>query len=314
MPVQPREQLLADIAQHLDRLAPHDGAHATALAQVTALKASQPGMEVVHALQQPALCVIAQGCKRIWLRDEAYDYDASRFAVFSLDLPISGQVTEASPNQPYLCLRLDLDLTQVAGRLLASGNASKTVGGSGRGVYVSASTDALLDVLLRLLRLLDEPDDLPALAPLVEQEILHRLLRSDQGQRLAQMARADSMAHRVVQAVHWLKTHYAEPLRIAELAQRVHMSPSALHQHFRAVTALSPLQYQKQLRLLEARRLLSGESLGIARTAYRVGYESPSQFTRDYGRLFGASPSRDQARMRGDAPLTGAVRGPLDLV
>lgn len=295
------DRMLAKLAQRLDRLAPCDGEHATALAQVFVLKASRLGQEIVHALQQPSLCVIAQGCKRIWLREEAYDYDASRFAVFSLDLPISGQVTEASLSQPNLCLRLNLDLAQVAGRLATNEIAPRARGGPGRGVYVSASSDTLLDALLRLLRLLDEPDDLPALAPLVEQEILHRLLRSDQGQRLAQMACTDSMAHRVVQAVQWLKNHYLEPLRIADLAQRVHMSPSALHQHFRAVTALSPLQYQKQLRLLEARRLLCGEGQSIARAANRVGYDSPSQFTRDYGRLFGASPLRDRVRLRGKA-------------
>ena len=172
-------------------------------------------------------------------------------------------------------------------------------GPDARGLYLSRTGAPLLDAVVRLLRLLDAPgDDAAALAPLVQQEIIYRLLRSEEGARLARVARADSQAHRVARAIAWLKAHYAEPLRVETLAQHVHMSASSLHHHFRAITAMSPLQYQKQLRLQEARRLLLGEVSDAASAGHRVGYESPSQFSREYARLFGVPPARDAQRMR----------------
>ena len=300
--------VLAELCRLLARHAPVDGVHDTALPGVAAVRASHPGDEIGHALHQAALCLIAQGAKRVMLGEEVYVYDASRHLVFSVDLPIGAQVMRATPDEPYLCFRLDLPAQAVADVMLKAGPAPASATAppavpapEARGLYLSRTSAPLLDAVVRLLRLLDAPDDAAALAPLVQQEIIYRLLRSEEGARLARVARADSQAHRVARAIAWLKTHYAEPLRVEALAQQVHMSASSLHHHFRAVTAMSPLQYQKQLRLQEARRLLLGEVSDAASAGHRVGYESPSQFSREYARLFGVPPARDAARMKQQA-------------
>ena len=292
-------QALHELAELLARHAPVDGTHSTTIPGLSAIRISKPSDELVHALHQPAVCVIVQGSKRVLLRNEVYAYDASRFLVFTVDLPISAQVVEASAQEPYLCLRLDFDAGEIAALLLKSGEPAPAREGSMRGLYLSRTSEPMLDAMVRLMRLLDAPEDAAALAPLAVQEILYRLLKSPEGPRLATIARAGSHTHRIARAIAWLKAQYAQPLRIDELARTVHMSASSLHHHFRAVTSMSPLQYQKQLRLQEARRLLMGEVSDIAHAAYRVGYESPSQFTREYSRLFGAPPSRDVQRLRG---------------
>ena len=316
--------LLAELCRLLARHAPVDGVHDTAIPGVAAVRASHPGDEIGHALHQAALCLIAQGAKQVMLGEEVYVYDASRHLVFSVDLPIGAQVMQATPDEPYLCFRLDLPAQAVADTLLRVGaaavpppaTASPAAAESARGLFLSRTDAPLLDAVVRLLRLLDAPADAAALAPLVQQEIIYRLLRGDEGARLARVAHADSQAHRVTRAITWLKTHYAEPLRIEALARQVHMSASSLHHHFRAVTAMSPLQYQKQLRLQEARRLLLGEVSDAASAGHRVGYESPSQFSREYARLFGVPPARDAQRLRqqvGGAlpPGTQALLSPL---
>jgi AraC-like DNA-binding protein len=304
--------LLAELCRLLARHAPVDGVHDTVIPGVAAVRASHPGDEIGHALHQAALCLIAQGAKRVMLGEEMYVYDASRYLVFSVDLPIGAQVMRATPEEPYLCFRLDLPAQAVADVLLNTGppaaaTAATAAPPDARGLYLSRTGAPLLDAVVRLLRLLDTPDDAAALAPLVQQEIIYRLLRSEEGARLARVARADSQAHRVARAIAWLKAHYAEPLRVEALAQQVHMSASSLHHHFRAVTAMSPLQYQKQLRLQEARRLLLGEVSDAASAGHRVGYESPSQFSREYARLFGVPPARDAARMKQQAGVAAVV-------
>jgi AraC-like DNA-binding protein len=303
--------LLAELCRLLARHAPVDGVHDTAIPGVAAVRASQPGDEIGHALHQAALCLIAQGAKRVLLGEEVYVYDASRHLVFSVDLPIGAQVMRATADEPYLCFRLDLPAQAVADTLLKTGATapppSSAPAAPARGLFLSRTGAPLLDAVVRLLRLLDAPDDAAALAPLVQQEIIYRLLRSDEGPRLARVAHADSQAHRVAQTIAWLKAHYAEPLRIEALARQVHMSASSLHHHFRAVTAMSPLQYQKQLRLQEARRLLLGEVSDAASAGHRVGYESPSQFSREYARLFGVPPARDAQRLRQQAGVAVVV-------
>ena len=169
---------------------------------------------------------------------------------------------------------------------------------AGRGLFLENASMPMADTALRLVGLLETPDDIAALAPLAERELLYRLLRGPQGWRLVQAAMADSHAHRIARAVRWLNGRFTEPLRIEDMARAVHMSSSSLHHHFKAVTAMSPLQYQKRLRLQEARRLLLSESLDAATAGHRVGYESASQFSREYGRLFGTPPARDLQRMR----------------
>lgn len=287
----------AELAAQLLRHTPGDGVHPTAIPRLSLIRAARPGEPLV-LLHQPALCVVAQGKKRVHLADEVYVYDASRFLVITIDLPVTGQVVEASPAAPYLCLRLDLDPGELAQMLLEFGPPPPAPQAPARGLYLSAATPAMLDAVLRLTRLLDAPEDIPALAPLAVRELTYRLLKSDEGWRLRQIAAGDGQARRIARAIDWLKQHYAEPLRIDEFARELHMSPSSLHHHFKAVTALSPLQYQKQLRLQEARRLMFSEALDATSAAFRVGYESASQFNREYSRLFGEPPARDLRRLR----------------
>ena len=285
------------------RHAPREGIWPTALPRVWAIRLDAPGGELAHSVQPAALCVVAQGAKDVRLGEERFVYDASRFMVFTTDLPVSSRVIEASRERPYLCLRLDFDAEEVA-ELVARGGPPRTSeapDGAGRGLFVSALTPDMLDASARLMRLLDHPEDQATLAPMAMRELVYRVLRSEQGERLAQVARADSQTQRVQRAIRWLKAHYAQPLRIESLAREAHMSASSLHHHFRALTSMSPLQYQKQLRLQEARRLLIAEGLEVARAGHAVGYESASQFSREYSRLYGAPPSRDAAKWR-DTP------------
>jgi AraC-like DNA-binding protein len=300
--------LLRELAELIERHAPGDGVHETAIRGVCVIRMSAANAELVHAMHQPAVCFIAQGAKQVLVRDEVYAYDASRFLVVSVDLPVSAQVTEATPQVPYLCFRLDLDPGEIAALLLKPGMPTVEKRGPARGLYLSRTSEPMLDAVIRLMRLLDAPADAVPLASLAVQEILYRLLRSEEGERLARIGRSGSNAHRVGRVIAWLKTHFAEPLGIEHLADEVHMSVSSLHHHFRAVTAMSPLQYQKQLRLQEARRLLLSESVDAATAGHRVGYESPSHFSREYARLFGEPPSRDLQRLRqgGAAMSSGA--------
>lgn len=287
----------AALAALMGRFATGDGVHATAIEGVSLLRFSRRN-EPVHAVHEPAVCIIAQGAKQVMLGEEVYLYDASRYLVISVDLPVTGQLVEATPEVPYLCVRLDLDPGEIAGLLLQSGVPAPAPPRTSRGLYVSEASPSMLDAVIRLVRLLDTPEDIAALAPLAMREILYRLLRSEEGWRLRQIATPDSQAQRIARVIGLLKTRFAEPLRIEDLAREVHMSASSLHQHFRAVTSMSPLQYQKRVRLQEARRLMLSENMDAATAGFHVGYESPSQFSREYSRLFGDSPARDLRRLR----------------
>ncbi len=292
-----RQVGVAELAALMSRFAASDGIHATAIERVSLLRFSQRN-EPVPAVHEPALCIIAQGSKQVMLAEEVYLYDASRYLVVSVDLPVTSRLVQATPEAPYLCLRLDLDPGEIAAMLLQSGVPAPGPQRASRGLFLSEASPSMLDAVIRLVRLLDTPEDIPALAPLAVREILYRLLRSEEGWRLRQIATPDSQAQRIARAIGLLKTQFAQPLRIDDLAREVHMSPSSLHHHFRAVTAMSPLQYQKQLRLQEARRLMLSENMDAATASYHVGYESPSQFSREYSRLFGDSPARDLRRLR----------------
>ncbi|MEX5588887.1 AraC family transcriptional regulator [Pseudomonas urmiensis] len=253
------------------------------------------------ALAQPALCILAQGNKTLFLGDERYTYDPLHYMVVSVTLPITGAMLDASPQNPCLGLRLDIDPAEISQLIAQSGPMLVPSMASGRGLFVERSDVPLLDALLRLVRLLDSPRDIAVLAPLVRRELLYRVLRGPQGHRLYEIALANSQTHRVCQAIAWLNQHYQQPLRIEDLAREVNLSTSTLHHRFKAVTSMSPLQYQKQLRLQEARRLMLNDGIEAAVAGYRVGYESPSQFSREYSRLYGAPPIRDVARLRASA-------------
>lgn len=301
-------ELLAPPPQllHLQRLllkhCSSDGMRSSAIPGLTLLRESAPTAEAIHGLHEPALCLVVQGAKQILLNGQAYAYDASRYLVVSVEVPIAGRVLQASAAEPYLCLRLNLDAGDIAALMLQTGLGSAPARGVSRALTLSRTSEALLEAVLRLSRLLDTPDDIATLAPLAQREILYRLLKSEQGAQLCQIAATDGQTQRIARAIHWLKQRFDQPLRIDEMAREVHMSSSSLHHHFKAVTAMSPLQYQKQLRLQEARRLMLTHDVDAATAGHRVGYESPSQFGREYSRLFGAPPATDLRRLRERMP------------
>ena len=287
------------IAAFMTRYTAGDGIHATAVDRLTFLRAARPH-EMMPTVYEPSLCLIAQGSKRVILGDDVLVYDRERYLVASVDLPVIGELLDATVERPYLCVMLRLDAKEVASMLLEA-ELPPPAAAPSRGLYLARTTPALADAVLRLLGLLDTPEDIAGLAPLAEREILYRLLKSEEGWRLRQAATAHSHSRRIARAIDWLKSHYAEPLRIENVANKVSMSASSFHEHFKAVTAMSPLQYQKQLRLQEARRLLLGEAVDAATAGHRVGYKSPSQFSREYSRLFGAPPAKDMQRLRESA-------------
>jgi|SRR5580658_2659201 AraC-like DNA-binding protein len=286
-----------ELAGRVARLTPFDGTHQSVLPALALTRGSVPTV-CMPTIYQPCLAIVVQGRKRALLNNEVFQYDALNYLVVSVTLPAMGQVLEATPEHPYLSLRLNLDLEQIARLVLELGDRGPSPAGADRGLFVARLDEPLLDAVLRMVKLLDTPEDLDVLAPVVEREIYYRILRGELGARLANLAQCESGSHRIVRAIEWLKQHYAAPLRIEELADAVHMSPSALHHRFKAVTAMSPLQYQKHLRLHEARRLMFADGIESATAGHRVGYESPSQFSREYRRLFGAPPRSEIARLR----------------
>ena len=247
---------------------------------------------------QPSVCMVVQGAKRVTLGEESYRYDAEHFLLTAIHLPAEYQVIDASPEKPFLGLSLILDLGE-ASRLMADNHLPPPRGQlSCRGMSVGQQTPELLDALCRLVDLIGKERDLPIMVPLIHREILYRLMVGDQGARLGQIASAGTQGQQIARALDWLKQNYREPLSIDDLAARAGMSPSTFHHHFRALTARSPLQYQKRLRLQEARRLMLARSMDAASAGFEVGYESPSQFSREYSRLFGEPPLRDINRLR----------------
>ena len=254
-----------------------------------------------HHLQTPAFGLIAQGSKRLMVGDDIYVYDPMHYLVSSVDLPVCGQVRVTSESEPYLGLRLELAVDEIGDLIRDEKLPAKASAGAARGLYVSRVAMPVLEPVLRLLRLLDTPEDIPIVAPLVKREILYRLLVNGEGARLRQIALQDSHTQRIAKAIGALRIHYAQSLRVEDMARAVHMSVSSFHHHFKAVTAMSPLQYQKQLRLQEARRQMLMTGADVASAAHSVGYESPSQFAREYGRMFGAPPLRDKRRWLGEA-------------
>ena len=253
---------------------------------------------VVPTIYTPALCLIAQGEKRIYLEDETYIYDETRILLFAIDLPIMAQVTRATPDAPYLGLRINLDPTRIAAlvpRVFANG---VTPHPNARGVAVADSDDAITETATRLVSLFKTPDTAALIAPLILEELMIRLLLSPLGHRVAQIGLQESHMSRISRAIEWIRTHYAQPMLVDDLAAMVHMSNSAFHQHFKTITAMTPLQYQKALRLQHARQLMLSANLDATQAAIHVGYASPSQFSREYRRLFGEAPTRDVARWR----------------
>jgi AraC-like DNA-binding protein len=277
----------AELADRIARLTPSDGIHPTAIPLVYAVRISTP-QPCCPVLYEPRLGVIAQGSKLVMLAGETYRCDPLHYLVVSMTLPVVGQVIEATPEKPYLSLRLDIDMDELAALVLDT--EPPPAHNIDRGLYVARANPPLLDATLRLMRLLETPSDLRVLSSAALREIFYRVLIGDLGHRLRDLATAGSRSNRIARAVVQLRERYQQPLSIDELASSLHMSTSSLHHQFKAATSMSPLQFQKQLRLHEARRLMMMEGLEANTAAHRVGYESASQFSREYKRLFGAPP------------------------
>lgn len=290
----PQEALAQIIGAQISK----PGDYATPIAGLGFFRREHPAPPIV-CMVEPSIILVARGDKQLWVGGEGYPYDTSRFLITSLDLPANSEVLTASPEQPCLGLTLKLDLRMLA-ELIAQSDLPPTRDRSvAKGVGIGSVTPAMLASFERLLALLDEPESIPVLAPLIQREIHYRLLQSDQASRLRQITSVDGQGYRIAKAIDWLKLNYTLALRIDELAARVQMSTPTFHHHFRQLTAMSPLQYQKWLRLNEARRLMLNEHQDVSSAAFKVGYESPSQFSREYSRLFGVPPKRDIAVLRG---------------
>ncbi len=287
------------LRQLLDMALRHHGRGdaATAIPRL-AIHMGQARTIVSHGLYEPMLCLVVQGAKTVSIGDRLLRYDPASYFVATVDLPASGCIVEASPERPYVGLSLMLDrdcLTALIAEL------PDRLDEQSPGFAVSAVTPQLLDPWLRLLALLDTPDDVPVLAPMLEREILYRLLQGPQGGVVRQAMIADSRLSRVRRAIGWIRANFDRPLRIEMLADLAGMSLASFHRHFKTATAMSPLQYQKSMRLQEARRLLIANA-EASRAGYAVGYESASQFSREYTRMFGAPPARDAERLRRQGP------------
>lgn len=290
---------ITDLAERIARHAPTDGIHETALPSVTLIR-SAAVTTPTPTVYAPSLCMVAQGAKEAQLGENRFSYDPGTYLLAGVDLPVVGAVTHASADAPYLCLVLHLDGARVAEMVAEHPAAGEQAERPIRGLILGETTPEMVDAACRLLALLDASEDRDALAPLLEREMLWRLLRSPAGPLLRQMA-GGPQSDKLNRALQWLRSHYAEPVSIDTLADVAGMSPSALHQHFRTVTGLSPLRYRTQLRVHEARRLMIAQGLDAATAGFQVGYGSPSQFSREYARTIGLPPSRDVERLRSSA-------------
>lgn len=251
-----------------------------------------------NILYEPRICVIAQGAKKVTLPNETYVYNERRFLLTSVDIPVLVQITEASKEKPYLGMVLNLDYREILELIAGNNLPIPRRLQPERGMVTGEVTFSLLNALRRLIELLREPENISVLAPIIKKEIFYRLLASEQGMRLRHIVSIGSQGHQIAQAINWIKKNFDKTLRIDILAKQANMSRSAFHHHFQIITGMSPLQFQKWLRLNEARRLMLAERIDAATTAFNVGYESPSQFNREYRRLFGNPPLRDVENLR----------------
>ncbi len=293
----------ADLARLIAAYAPHDGSFDLRIPGLCASRFSRINRECVHALRLPCLSIIAQGAKTVIVGQEVYEYDPARMLVYSVALPVAAQVTRASHSEPYLALRLDLDPHKIAELVLKVFPRGVPPVQERSAVYITPLDANVVEAATRLVECLAQPGEVELLAPLILDEILIRLLRGPIGLRVAQMGFAESSVHRVAKAISWLRANFSQPMKVEELAESVHMSVSSFHEHFKSVTSMSPLHYQKVLRLQEARRLMLSTMMDAGAASQRVGYLSASQFSREYSRFFGSPPAKDVARLRQETRL-----------
>lgn len=287
---------IKELAELLEKNVIMDGTHETSIPGLRLVRASRIS-EPVYSVYEPSLCVVAQGSKVVMLGEESYKYNSASYLTASVHLPITGQIVEASPEIPYLCVNLQLDMNQIF-EVIQSSNQVIPSSPPGRGLVISRVEDSLLDTVLRLIRLLETPQDIPVLASSVKREIVYRILQNDKNDSMKHFALVGSQGQRIAKVIGVLNREFAQPLKVDELAKGARMSSSSFYNHFKEVTGMSPIQYQKQLRLQEARRLLLTENMEAAEAAFQVGYESPSHFSREYTRRFGLSPIKDIRSIR----------------
>jgi len=289
---------IATLAGLIAALAPYDGTIELRLPGVRAARVSQTNQEPIHYVQRATLCIVAQGAKIVMIGGDTYGYEAGQMAVYSMDVPMAGRVTRASHAEPYLLLMLDLDaekIAELAPKVFPHGVPQPR---DTRSLYVGDADAHIIDAATRLLELMAQPADAELLAPLVRDEILIRLLRGPLGSRVVQIGQAGSSVQRIGKAVSRLRANFDRTVNIEELAKLVNMSVTSFHRQFKAVTGMSPLQYQKTLRLQEARRLMLARKIDAGSAGRRVGYGSASQFSREYNRFFGNAPAKDINRLR----------------
>lgn len=294
-----KDSQCTEIAELVNKFSNGNGVHSSAIPGVNCIKFNTT-IERFPGVYNPSLCIIVQGKKRVLLENEIFQYQPSEFLVASVDLPVIGQITEATKEKPYLCLQIELDLhelTELAMRVKNSKDYAKSIY---PGIFIGDVDDSLADSVLRLVRLLDTQQDIEILSPIIKREIYYRLINGAYGIRIASITQIGSNMQRISAAIKILKTHFNSRLSMEEIATEVGMSISSFYTHFKSVTAMTPLQYQKRLRLLEARKIMINDRQDAASTAFQVGYESPSQFSREYARQFGNPPRRDVGSLSGE--------------
>ncbi len=293
----------SELAEKISSLTKDEGPLITEIPTLKLVRRSAP-TEAASYLHEPSVCFIAQGKKRVMLGEEVYEYDEHHYLITSVDLPVIGQVTDATEKKPYLGLVLEIKRQDVLQMVADDGlPAPPRANQVNKGMAVGKISLSLVNAMIRLINLLDTPKDIPILAPMIQREILYRLLTGEQGPRLLQVAAAGSNSDQIAKAIDWLKNNFSSPLKVDDLAAFSGMSTSSFHQHFRSLTAMTPLQYQKRLRLNEARQLMLIKRLDAGAAGFQVGYESQSQFSREYSRFFGAPPSRDIKTLREMMPV-----------
>jgi len=291
---------LATLTEIIGRHAPEDGMHSCPLPGVKLIRSSTPTMPM-PVIYEPTLCLVAQGRKRAVLGTNGFTYDPSSYLIASVELPVMGSVIEASVDRPYLCLQIDLDMTALGELAISYPPKRDEVADLPIGLALNRTTPALLDAAIRLARLLDTPEDIEALAPLTIREILYRLLTGASGNTIRQMAQADSRLNQIARAIVWIRTHFRDTCPIERAAEIAGMSRSTFHAHFKAITSMSPLEFRTHLRMQEAQRLMVSDAMDAASAGFNVGYGSPSQFSRDYARIFGMPPATHASRLRNAA-------------
>lgn len=287
----------AELANLIESHTVQDGGHETVVPSLFFSRFSDTAGPL-YGVHNPSLCIVVQGMKEVMLSKELFTYGPADYLVSSVNLPIIGHVTEASPEVPYLSLKIEFTPDEILEVLREFQMGVNKKEHTKRGIYVNLIELSLLDAVARFVRLLDHPEDVPVLAPLIKKEIIFRVLQGRHGAAMGQMAVEGSSTYQISDAIHHIMNHYDQSIRVEELAEIANMGVSSLHRHFKEVTAMSPIQFQKQLRLQEARRLLLSETTDASDAAFRVGYESPSQFSREYSRLFGLPPKEDIKQFR----------------